>query len=241
MSTLLDERLSKLKANKELAFLPFLVIGDPSPDAFLKFAYSLIEAGADALELGFPFSDPPADGPIIQASALRALEADVTTLQCFDIIATIRSKYDIPISLLVYYNLILQMGAETFYKRASQVGVDAVLVPDLPIELAAQNNAIAESFNVSPVFIATSFSDDERLKKVANHSKSYIYTLARAGVTGVQKKTDNKNHDLLKQTVERLKRVTEIPLLVGFGISSPEDVLRVKSTGADGAIVAAPS
>ena len=215
------------------AFVPFLVIGDPSLDAFQDFADALVEAGADALELGLPFSDPPADGPVIQAADQRALAAGVTTASALDAVGALRARHDLPVSLLVYFNLVLQYGIDAFYARCAEVGVDAVLVADLPPEHAAPAVQAARLHGIAAVFLASELSPASRLGRIGEVCDGYVYSLARVGVTG-ERVAVNAG---LGAALDRFATHLPLPLLVGFGISSPEHVRAALAAGADGVIV----
>ncbi len=223
----------RLADKNEGAFVPFVTIGDPSPELSLQIMQTLIDAGADALELGFPFSDPLADGPTIQGANNRALEAGTTPDICFDLISQIREKNpDLPIGLLMYANLVFSRGIENFYQRCQQAGVDSVLVADVPTSESADFVAAAEKYGIKPIFIAPPTATDETLKAVGSLSKGYTYLLSRAGVTGAETKANMPVHELL----DRLNQFDAPPALLGFGISEPEQVKQAIAAGAAGAI-----
>lgn len=227
------DMVARCRARGEGAFVPFLVIGDPDLQTSLILARELVAAGADALELGVPFSDPPADGPVIQAADLRALKAGTTPPACFDWIARLRQESDVPVSLLVYYNLVLAYGVDAFYRRAAEVGVDAVLVADLPPEHAEDVLTAARTHGVAPVFLASELSTPERLARIATVCEGYVYALARVGVTGERQAVNTG----LGEALARMRAAFDLPLLVGFGISSPEHARAALDAGADGVIV----
>ncbi len=194
---------------------------------------TLIDAGADALELGFPFSDPLADGPTIQGANNRALQAGTTPDTCFELISQIReTNPDVPIGLLMYANLVYSRGIENFYQRCQQAGVDSVLVADVPTTESADFVAAAEKYGIKPIFIAPPTASDETLKSVASLSQGYTYLLSRSGVTGTETKANMPVHELL----ERLNQFDAPPALLGFGISEPEQVKQAVTAGAAGAI-----
>lgn len=228
-----DNAFAELKARKEGAFVPFVTLGDPGPEQSLKIIDTLIAAGADALELGIPFSDPLADGPTIQNATLRAFAAGVTPTQCFEMLAAIRQKHPtIPIGLLMYANLVFSKGIDNFYAECARVGVDSVLVADVPVEESAPFRQAAMRHNVAPIFICPPNADDELLRQIASYGRGYTYLLSRAGVTGAENKAALPLHHL----VEKLAEYHAAPALQGFGISSPEQVTAAIDANAAGAI-----
>ena len=228
-----DNAFASLKSRQEGAFVPYVTLGDPGPEQSLKIIDTLIEAGADALELGIPFSDPLADGPTIQNATLRAFAAGVTPGQCFEMLAAIRQKHPtIPIGLLMYANLVFSRGIETFYAECARVGVDSVLVADVPVEESAPFRQAAMRHNVAPIFICPPNADDELLRQIASYGRGYTYLLSRAGVTGAENKAALPLHHL----VEKLAEYNAAPPLQGFGISSPDQVTAAIDANAAGAI-----
>lgn len=228
-----DQLFKRLSARNEGAFVPFVTLGDPSPALSLQVIDALVEGGADALELGIPFSDPLADGPTIQNATLRAFAAGVTPSQCFEMLATVRQKHPtIPIGLLMYANLVFSRGIDEFYAECARVGVDSVLVADVPVEESAPFRQAAMRHNVAPIYICPPNADDELLRQIASHGRGYTYLLSRAGVTG----TENKAALPLHHLVEKLAEYHAAPPLQGFGISSPEQVTAAIEANAAGAI-----
>ncbi len=228
-----DACFAALKARQEGAFVPFVTLGDPSPELSLEIVKALIDGGADALELGIPFSDPIADGPVIQGANIRALVQNVNTESCFEIIARIREyNADIPIGLLLYSNLVFAKGIEAFYQRAASAGVDSVLVADVPLHEAKPFRRAAMAAGVAPIFIATPNADDDTLRQLASYGRGYTYLLSRAGVTGTETKAQMPASDMIDKLVE----YHASPALLGFGISTPEDVAEAIKAGAAGAI-----
>ncbi len=228
-----DNVFKQLSARTEGAFVPFVTLGDPSPELSLKIIDTLIEAGADALELGIPFSDPLADGPTIQNATLRAFAAGVTPSQCFEMLAAIRQKHPtIPIGLLMYANLVFSRGIDEFYALCAKVGVDSVLVADVPIEESAPFRQAALRHNIAPIFICPPNADDDLLRQIASYGRGYTYLLSRAGVTGAENRAALPLHHL----VEKLTEYHAAPALQGFGISAPEQVSAAVEAGAAGAI-----
>ncbi|MFV7528789.1 tryptophan synthase subunit alpha [Enterobacter mori] len=228
-----DNVFAELKSRQEGAFVPFVTLGDPGPEQSLKIIDTLIEAGADALELGIPFSDPLADGPTIQNATLRAFASGVTPTQCFEMLAAIRQKHPtIPIGLLMYANLVFNRGIDEFYAECARVGVDSVLVADVPVEESAPFRQAAMRHNVAPIFICPPNADDELLRQIASYGRGYTYLLSRAGVTGAENKAALPLHHL----VEKLAEYHAAPPLQGFGISSPGQVTAAIEAKAAGAI-----
>ncbi|EMM7532821.1 MULTISPECIES: tryptophan synthase subunit alpha [Citrobacter] len=228
-----ENLFAQLKDRKEGAFVPFVTLGDPSVEQSLKIIDTLIDAGADALELGIPFSDPLADGPTIQEATLRAFAAGVTPSQCFEMLALIRQKHPtIPIGLLMYANLVFSKGIDEFYAQCEKVGMDSVLVADVPVEESAPFRAAALRHNIAPIFICPPNADEELLRQIASHGRGYTYLLSRAGVTGAENRAALPLHHL----VEKLKAYDAPPSLQGFGISAPEQVTGAIDAGAAGAI-----
>ena len=224
---------AQLKARREGAFVPFVTLGDPNPEQSLKIIDTLIEAGADALELGIPFSDPLADGPTIQSAALRAFASGVTPTQCFEMLAAIRQKHpNIPIGLLMYANLVFHKGIDAFYQRCAEVGVDSVLIADVPYEESAPFRAAATRHGIAPIFICPPNADDDLLREISSHGRGYTYLLSRAGVTGTESRAELPLHHL----VNKLREYHAAPPLQGFGISEPAQVRDALQAGAAGAI-----
>lgn len=228
-----QQLFKQLAAKNEGAFVPFVTLGDPNPELSLQIIDTLIEAGADALELGIPFSDPLADGPTIQSATLRAFKSGVTPSLCFDILAKIRAKHpDIPIGLLMYANLVFTRGIDDFYQRCAEAGVDSVLVADVPMEESTPFRLAAQRHGILPIFICPPNCDDDLLRQIATHGRGYTYLLSRAGVTGAE----NKAHQPLEHLVAKLKEYNAAPPIQGFGISEPQQVKASLNSGAAGAI-----
>lgn len=215
-------------------FVPFVVLGDPNPTESVTIVRTLIESGADALELGFPFSDPPADGPVIQAADARALKAGTRVDDCFRMLREIRTSTDVPIGLLVYFNLVLQRGIDKFYAECRESGVDSVLIADLPLEHAGEILPSAKKHRVAPVFLVSEVTTDERLRKIASAAEGYLYVVSYLGVTGVADAALQSN---IHATIKRARSVSSLPLIVGFGINTPAQARAAVRAGADGVIV----
>ncbi|MDX1302030.1 tryptophan synthase subunit alpha [Photobacterium sp.] len=224
---------NRLAEKNEGAFVPFVTIGDPTPEQSMNIIDTLVESGADALELGIPFSDPLADGPTIQGATIRALESGTTPTVCFDLLAQIRAKYpELPIGLLMYANLVFTDGIDTFYKKCAVAGVDSVLIADVPVKESAEFRQAAEKHGIHPIFIAPPNADEATLKTVSEFGSGYTYLLSRAGVTGAETKAGMPINHLL----ESLQAFNAPPALLGFGISEPAQVKEALEAGAAGAI-----
>ncbi len=223
----------RLAADKQGAFVPFVTLGDPDVKQSLAIVDALIEGGADALELGIPFSDPVADGPTIQGANVRALAAGVTPPRCIEMLTAIRNKHpEVPIGLLLYANLIYSTGIDAFYQKLVAAGVDSVLVADVPIRESAPFREAANKYGLQSIFIAAPNADEATLAKVAEYGQGYTYLVSRAGVTG----TETKAGAPVGQLLEKLKQYNAPPALLGFGIASPEQVKQTIAAGAAGAI-----
>ena len=223
-----------LEAKNEGAFVPFVMLGDPSADDAVEIISTLIDAGADALELGVPFSDPVADGPTIQKAHLRALDGGATIDSCLDQIREIRRRHpDTPIGMLVYANVPYVRGLEKFYAELHDAGADAVLVPDAPVREGAPFVAAATAAGIDPVFIAPAQARPEVLEGVAAHSRGYIYAISRDGVTGTEHESQTTG---LSDVVANITSYGGAPVLLGFGISTPQHVSDAIAAGASGAI-----
>ncbi|CAL4320856.1 tryptophan synthase subunit alpha [Buchnera aphidicola] len=223
----------KLKSKKEGCLVPFLTIGDPSVESFLKIIDILIEEGIDAIELGIPFSDPLADGPIIQNANLRALKNGINIFKAFEIIQYIRKKYyTLPIGILVYANIIFHTKINMFYKLCKEIDIDSVLIPDIPIEEYFNFHKDIILDNISSIFICPPNANKILLKKISKIAKGYIYLLSRSGVTGHQDHINQPKINIIQQ----LKKYSTIPILQGFGIFHTSQILSSLSLGVDGII-----
>lgn len=228
-----QQMFDALEQKKQGAFVPFVAIGDPDKATSLKIIQQLIDSGADALELGIPFSDPIADGPTIQKAALRALGSDVTPLTCFELLTEIRAANPtIPIGLLLYSNLVLIDGIDAFYEKAAKAGVDSILIADVPTREAQPFIDTAKQFGLKQILIAPPNATQETLQAIGEKSEGYTYLLGRAGVTGAETAAEIPAQAL----IESLQAYEVAPPLLGFGISKPEQVAEAIKAGAAGAI-----
>jgi tryptophan synthase alpha chain len=239
VTTRYNQTFAELHEKKQGAFIPFVTIGDPNLEQSFEIIKTLIDAGADALELGIPFSDPSADGITIQMAALRALNSGVNTDACIDVLAKIREYApNIPIGLLLYGNLVFARGIDKFYQDMAAVGVDSVLIADLPLRESAPFRVAAIKNGIAPIFIAPPNGSVEALQQVSRYTQGYTYVLSRAGVTGVDIPSESLSEakSPAHHLVAKLKENNAAPCVIGFGISSPEQVKAALATGAAGAI-----
>jgi tryptophan synthase alpha chain len=228
----IDRCFRDLRAARGKALIPFITAGDPDLPTTRELAWALEKAGADLLELGVPFSDPLADGTTIQRASQRALENGVTLKGVIGLVEQVRARSPIPIILMSYVNPILRMGAREFATRASDAGVDGIIVPDLPPEEAQQLQEHCTAAQVYTIFLAAPTSTEGRLRRIAEASQGYIYYVALKGVTGARERVQSD----LEASLARLRRLTDKPIAVGFGISTAAQVSHVAAL-ADGVIV----
>lgn len=221
-------------AQERGAIVPFVMLGDPTPASCEAIIEALIADGADALELGIPFSDPVADGVVIQEAHLRALQAGTAIDECFRILTRIRNSHpDLPIGLLVYANVPFSIGVDRFYELCAQAGVDSVLIPDLPIREGHPFGEAALKSGIDSVYIAPPSASPRTLSDVAHSARGYVYAVSRVGVTGADHEASTVG---LHEAVAKLREEAAAPVLLGFGISRPEHVRAALQAGADGAI-----
>lgn len=230
--TRIGERFLKLKAEGRKGFIAFLAAGDPSLDRTVDLALELEGAGVDVLELGVPFSDPLADGPVIQRASERALACGVTLERVLDAVRRIRRRSQLPLVLFSYFNPLFRYGLDRLTRAAREAGVDGVLVTDLPPEEASDWLEPMRAAELDTVFLAAPTSPDERLRRVADASRGFVYAVSRTGVTGER----DALSDDARPLVRRLKQLTGEPVALGFGIASPEQV-KAAAEVADGVVV----
>ncbi len=224
---------AELKQANRAALIPFFVVGDPDFDASLSVVKAAIDGGADILELGIPFSDPIADGPTIQKADIRSLSSGMTVARALEFIRQVKAYKDIPIGLLMYYNLVYQYGTEKFFRDFHDAGVNSVLIADLSIDDADEITGPASSAGLETVFMVTPNTTQQRMELVASRTTGFIYTVSLLGVTGSRESLSSSVEGL----VAKLKGLTDVPVCVGFGISKPEHAVAVASAGADGVII----
>ena len=230
--TRIEKQFARLKSEGRKAFIPYITAGDPSLDVTLELVFALEAAGADVIELGVPFSDPIADGPVIQRATERALHNGVTLRKVLQLGENIRKKSEIPLVLFSYFNPLLNHGLEKLAKDAVRSGFDGVLASDLTVEESEVFVRSMRGAGLNTIFLAAPTSSPERLKMIAKTSNGFIYAVSRTGVTGEQQELAGD----LKQFLQSLRSHTTSPIAVGFGISRPEHVRAVWQE-ADAAIV----
>ena len=225
---------SRLREAGEGAFVPFVMLGDPTPELSEEVVEALIDGGADALELGAPFSDPVADGPTIQRAHIRALEAGTGFADALAVVGRVRARHaEIPIGMLIYGNVPFAVGPQKFYEACAKAGVDSVLLADVPVREGGPFSAAARDAGVDAVYIAPPSADARTLDAVAASSRGYVYAVSRAGVTGAEHAASTAG---LAASVARLRADAAAPVMLGFGISRPDQVAEAIAAGADGAI-----
>jgi tryptophan synthase alpha chain len=222
----------KLPTANKTMFIPFIVAGDPHPDVTVELALALQNAGASILELGVPYSDPLADGPIIQRAAQRALKHDMTLKKAIELVPLMRKKgLKIPIIIFTYYNPVLQLGEEYFFALARKNNVDGVLIPDLPFEESGHIRQLSEQSGLSFISLVAPTSR-KRIEKIASRAQGFLYCVSSLGVTGVRDTLPNELYEFLKE----VKTYSNVPVAVGFGISKSEQV-QVLKEHCDGVVI----
>lgn len=216
---------------KGKAFIPFITAGDPSLDITEQLVLQMAEAGADLIELGIPFSDPVAEGPVIQEADYRALSAGATTDKIFAMVKRIRESCNVPIAFMTYINPIFTYGTERFMKNCQEVGIDAVIVPDTPFEEKEELQPYCTKYDVKLISMIAPTSHD-RIRMIAGEAEGFIYCVSSMGVTGVRTEISNDVEDMIKL----VKEVKDIPCAIGFGISTPEQAKKMAAIS-DGVIV----
>jgi len=232
---MITAKFEELRSRGEGALIAFVTAGDSTISATPKIAKALEDAGADMIELGLPFSDPIADGPTIQAAAERALKSGMNTDVYFAMTKKVRKTVKVPLICLTYFNLVLKRGVDRFMKNCKESGIDGVIIPDLPVEEAKEVIEKADDNGVDAIFLAAPTTTEERMKKILDATRGFVYLVSLLGVTGARKELSRTVRDTIRLAQKTLKK--NVPLAVGFGISTPEHVREVIAAGADGAIV----
>ena len=230
----IKEKFSELKTRKEKALVSYIMIGYPSETATLSAVRGLVKGGADIIELGFPFSDPIADGPAIQKASTGSLNNGTKIEKFFKLVKKIRSETNIPLILMTYTNILYKQGYQKFIKNAKIAGIDGLILPDMAIEEAKNYLSAAKSQKMDTIFLVSPNTEKNRLLKIAKATSGFLYMVAVFGTTGIQTKIHQYTIDSLKSTKQHVK---SIPVGVGFGISNEKDVRKYVSVGADAVIV----
>jgi tryptophan synthase alpha chain len=229
----IEKRFAALKAEDRAGFVAYLTAGDPDLETSTKLFEGVAAAGADLIEIGMPFSDPMADGPLIQAAGLRALQSGMTLWKTLAMVKHLRARDpDTPYVLMGYYNPIYRYGAEAFAKDAAAAGVDGLIIVDLPPEEEGELADPALAAGLDLVRLATPTSDEHRLPVIVEHASGFVYYVAITGITG----TRVIDTAAVRQAVARLRRFTDLPVAVGFGIKNPEQAAEI-ARAADAAVV----
>ncbi|MCQ6276908.1 tryptophan synthase subunit alpha [Bacillus sp. V3B] len=213
------------------AFIPFITAGDPSMEITEQLVLQMAEAGADLIELGIPFSDPMAEGPVIQEADYRALAGGATTDKLFDMMRKIRRSSDVPVAFMTYMNPIFTYGTDRFMKNCQEVGVDAVIVPDVPYEEKEELMSYCTKYGITLISMIAPTSNN-RIRIIASEAEGFIYCVSSMGVTGVRTEISNDVEEMIKLA----KEVKDIPCAIGFGISTPEQAAKMAGIS-DGVIV----
>ena len=213
------------------AFIPFITCGDPDIETTYNVVIEAVKNGADLIELGIPFSDPTAEGPVIQEANIRALSGGITTDKVFDLVRKLRETVTIPLVFMTYANVVFSYGADRFIKTCSEIGIDGLIIPDIPFEEKEEFTPYCEKYDVDLISMIAPTSED-RIAMIAKEAKGFIYVVSSMGVTGTRSSFSN---DLSKIT-EKIREVTDVPCAIGFGISNPEQAKKMASIS-DGAIV----
>lgn len=228
----IDEKFRELKKNGKKALIMYLMAGDPSLSKTKQLVLEFEKAGVDLIELGVPFSDPLADGPVIQEAAARSLKQKTNLRKIISLVADIRKESRIPMVFMSYFNPILQYGIETFIKDASACGIDGVIIPDLPFEEAKSLACELAKRKLCLINLLAPTSSLDRIKRVSKASRGFVYYVSLAGVTGMRRQLPRN----IKTNILAVKKVSKIPVCVGFGISLPEQAKSI-CQAADGVII----
>ena len=213
------------------AFIPFVTCGDPSLDVTEQLVYAMAEAGADLIELGIPFSDPTAEGPVIQAANVRALSGGVTTDKIFDMVVRIRQKTDIPMVFMTYANVVYSYGTERFIAKAADIGMNGLILPDVPFEEKKEFDGVCKAYGLDLISLIAPTSH-ERITRIAKEAEGFVYCVSSLGVTGMRSAITTD----IGAMVKLVKAAKDIPCAVGFGISTPQQAGEMAAKS-DGAIV----
>ncbi|MBU0675738.1 MAG: tryptophan synthase subunit alpha [Proteobacteria bacterium] len=216
----LTEYIREARTQKEILLMTHLVLGYPDFTVNREVIWQMVKNGVDLIEMQIPFSEPVADGPMILKANQESIDQGTTVRQCFDFAAEITSQHQIPFLFMTYYNILFKYGVEKFLNKAAKIGIQGLIVPDLPPEEGEEYLTLCKKIGLAPIMIYAPTSTEERMRQLADHADGFIYCVARRGVTG--KKTDFSQD--FSEYMARCSRATDLPLAVGFGISNREDV-----------------
>ena len=228
----IDLCFNRLRGEGRKAFIAYMIVGDPDFESSLQTAEVLAASGVDMLELGLPFSDPLADGPVIQAASQRALSGGFTMHRFWEFAEALRQRVDIPLCIMTYYNVILSSGLDRFVQSAAKAGIDALLVPDLPVEESGELDTLLIEHQLYGIRFVTPATPPERIQSIAGTAGGFLYCVSLTGVTGERQQLSDQLQDMLS----RIRQFTDLPLCVGFGVSNAEQAKRVSAI-ADGFII----
>lgn len=232
-----SEKFSELNKRNEKALITYVVGGYPDIATSKEIVEKLIDSGADIIEIGIPFSDPMADGPVIQRAFVHALDNGINPIDCLNLIKSIKKKQkESPILVMTYSNIIYSQGLNKFLNQSLESGVDGLIVPDLNFEEAEDYLQTTGRLNLATVFLTSPNTDPLRLSKIASVSTGFVYLVSVYGITGARNKFENYTFDSIKKTIRTTSKFRR-PLAVGFGISTPTDGSRMLEAGADGIII----
>ncbi len=226
--------LAERRSHKQPSYLPYVLLGYPDAKTSLEVCKTLIEEGVHGLELGLPFRDPVADGPVIQQAASEALDNGFKIDQAIEIVHEIRAmNNDIPLTMMSYYNMVFARGPARFFEEFAKAGLDGILIPDMPPERADELIPLAQEHGLKLVFIAAPNSSEDRLKLIATKAEGFVYVVTRLGITGAEENYTEK----LPEFLARIQKNIPLPAIAGFGISEPAHARQMIDAGADGFIV----
>ncbi len=231
----INAKFAALAAKKEKALITYIMIGYPSQKVTLTALRALIKGGADIIELGFPFSDPLADGPVIQNASTTSLDKGTKLDQFFEIVRKIRKESSIPLVLMTYTNILYHRGYDKFFKLAKNAGIDGLITPDMTVEESKEYLKAATKHKIDTIFLVSPNTNKPRLQKIIRQTSGFLYLVSVYGTTGMQTKIQQYTIDALKNTKKIVN--SKIPVGIGFGVSTPNDVRYYSKNGADAVIV----
>lgn len=231
--TRIADHFAQLRSRRTVALIPFVTAGDPDLETTAQALFTLDQQGADFLEVGVPYSDPLADGPVIQAAATRSLARGTTLKAVLEMLRQITPQLKSPVILFTYYNPILAVGPEAFLDKLKACGVSGMVIPDLPLEEGETLRKLAQARALEIIWLAAPTSPPARLQSLAAVASGFVYLVSTTGVTGMRTQVA----DSVKTSIEHLRSLTTLPIAVGFGISTPDQARQVAQWGADGVIV----